>query len=149
MTKNVISCIRDIALNKATIRMTNNFISLREASKISGYSSDYLGYLIRNGSLKGQKVGRNWVTTNEDLNFFMNRNNSASLLKSVFLPRIGQAFSVGAIITIILGLLIFISISSANNSSNTKNVQIEKSLDNSSDINGVVDQVKTNSNPSN
>jgi len=38
-------------------------ISLREASKITGYSQDYLGDLCREGKLKGQKIGRNWTTT--------------------------------------------------------------------------------------
>ncbi len=38
-------------------------ISLREASKITGYSQDYLGDLCREGKLEGQKIGRNWTTT--------------------------------------------------------------------------------------
>ena len=39
------------------------FISLAEASKISGYHQDYLGYLARVGKLEAQKIARNWVTT--------------------------------------------------------------------------------------
>ena len=42
---------------------TTKFISLAEASKISGYHQDYLGYLARIGKLEAQKIARNWVTT--------------------------------------------------------------------------------------
>ena len=40
-------------------------ISLKEAAKISGYSSDYIGQLIRQGKLSGKQVYCNvaWVTT--------------------------------------------------------------------------------------
>ena len=48
-----------------------NFISLSEASKISGYHPDYLGFLCRSGKLKGFKLGRNWVTTKENLDDFI------------------------------------------------------------------------------
>lgn len=43
----------------------NDFITLREAAEISGYSSDYIGQLIRSGKLEGKQVFSNvsWVTT--------------------------------------------------------------------------------------
>ena len=49
--------------------MTNlkKVISLSQASKLSGYHSDYLSALIRKGELKGQKVGGNWFTTQEEV----------------------------------------------------------------------------------
>ena len=50
----------------------DKFITLREASKISKYNPDYLGYLIRSGKMKGRKVGRNWVTTKDDVNYYLN-----------------------------------------------------------------------------
>jgi len=48
-------------------------ISLKEAAKLSGYSQDYLGQLIRNGKLPGKKVYVNvaWMTTEEDLRRYM------------------------------------------------------------------------------
>lgn len=49
----------------------DNLITLREASKISGYNSDYLGYLIREGKMNGRKVGRNWMTTTEDVKYYL------------------------------------------------------------------------------
>jgi len=44
-----------------------NVISLNQAAKISGYTQDYLGYLIRKGEIKGVKKGRAWFTTVEDV----------------------------------------------------------------------------------
>lgn len=44
-----------------------NLISLKEAAKISGYSADYIGQLIRSGKIPGKQVYVNvaWMTTAE------------------------------------------------------------------------------------
>lgn len=49
------------------------YISLKEAAEISGYSSDYIGQLIRGGKLSGKQVYTNvsWVTTEEALRAYM------------------------------------------------------------------------------
>jgi hypothetical protein len=39
------------------------FLSLHQASKMTGYHQDYLGQLARSGKLEAHKVGRNWLTT--------------------------------------------------------------------------------------
>lgn len=51
----------------------NDFISLKEAAKISGYSADYLGQLIRSGKLPGKQVFSNvsWVTTEDAVVAYM------------------------------------------------------------------------------
>ena len=41
----------------------NQYISLKQASLISGYHPDYLGFLIRKGKIEGMKVGKTWLTT--------------------------------------------------------------------------------------
>ena len=43
----------------------NKLISLKEAAKLTGYSSDYLGQLIRGGKIPGKQVYANiqWMTT--------------------------------------------------------------------------------------
>lgn len=41
------------------------YISLAEAAKLTNYSQDYISLLCRQGKLKAQKLGRNWVTTRE------------------------------------------------------------------------------------
>ena len=42
-------------------------IPLSEASKISGYHSDYLSALIRKQEMKGEKIGGAWFTTEEEV----------------------------------------------------------------------------------
>ncbi|MFA5991743.1 MAG: helix-turn-helix domain-containing protein, partial [Candidatus Doudnabacteria bacterium] len=51
--------------------INEDFLSLSEAGKITGYHQDYLGFLCRTGKLKGFKIGRNWVTTNSALEEFL------------------------------------------------------------------------------
>jgi hypothetical protein len=58
--------------NNPKYRMSNTsnsnefeYLSLKEASEYSGYSQDYLNLRIRQGKLKGVKIGRNWVTKKE------------------------------------------------------------------------------------
>ncbi|MDD3006930.1 MAG: hypothetical protein PHX30_05140 [Candidatus Pacebacteria bacterium] len=41
------------------------FISLAAAAKMTNYSQDYISLLCRQGKLKAEKLGRNWVTTKE------------------------------------------------------------------------------------
>ena len=48
-----------------------NVISLNQAAQISGYTQDYLGYLIRTGEMKGIKKGRAWFTTEEELKNYL------------------------------------------------------------------------------
>ncbi len=44
-----------------------NKLTLKEASQITGYHTDYLSYLIRAGKLEGEKIGRSWMTTRQAL----------------------------------------------------------------------------------
>jgi hypothetical protein len=48
-------------------KTNQKWISLKEAAKISGYSPDYIGYLIRTGKISGKQVHFNiaWRTTAE------------------------------------------------------------------------------------
>lgn len=43
----------------------SQFISLAAAAKMTNYSQDYISLLCRQGKLKAEKLGRNWVTTKE------------------------------------------------------------------------------------
>lgn len=51
----------------------DGYITLKEAAKISGYSADYIGQLIRKGKIRGRQVYTNiaWVTTEEDLRAYL------------------------------------------------------------------------------
>ncbi|MCK4592505.1 helix-turn-helix domain-containing protein [Candidatus Parcubacteria bacterium] len=50
-----------------------NYISLNEAAKLTNYSQDYISLLCRQKKLKGIKIGRNWVTTREWVEDYINK----------------------------------------------------------------------------
>jgi len=54
------------------------YIGLKEAARLSGYSPDYVGQLIRRGKLPGKQVFLNvaWVTTEEALLKYMEQQKS-------------------------------------------------------------------------
>ncbi|HMR55030.1 MAG TPA: helix-turn-helix domain-containing protein [Candidatus Doudnabacteria bacterium] len=47
-------------------------ISLSQAAELSGYHQDYLGQLCRLGKIKAAKIGRNWYTTQSELQTLIN-----------------------------------------------------------------------------
>jgi hypothetical protein len=53
----------------------NDLISLKEAAKISGYSPDYIGQLIRAGKIPGRQVYSNiaWMTTSKAVEDYKNK----------------------------------------------------------------------------
>jgi hypothetical protein len=57
------------------IRKKPKYISLKQAARISGYSSDYIGYLIRTGKISGKPTYTNivWQTTVEEVLNYKNR----------------------------------------------------------------------------
>ncbi len=57
------------------VQKKKKYISLKEASKISGYSADYIGYLIRTGKIEGRPVFTNiaWQTTPEAILAYKNK----------------------------------------------------------------------------
>jgi hypothetical protein len=113
---------------------TKDYISLKEASEISGYSPDYVGQLIRAGKLQGKQVFQQvvWVTTEKDLRAYMDTKRSAvsrsekqsllEWLKRIFSKRHGpvevphlanRILSVAVGVTIALFLLLFYIFSSS------------------------------------
>ncbi|MDO8601050.1 MAG: hypothetical protein Q7R46_00025, partial [bacterium] len=55
--------------------LRKKFLSLKEAAKLSGYSSDYMGSLIRTGKIKGKEIysGLSWFTTIEEIKKHKNK----------------------------------------------------------------------------
>jgi hypothetical protein len=53
-------------------------ISLKDASKSTPYSSDYLGLLVRKGRLQGEKIGGKWFTSREAVDAYMKQAAEAS-----------------------------------------------------------------------
>ena len=56
---------------QAKLGQDEHQISLKQASMLSGYATDYLGWLIRQNKLNGQKIGRDWFTTNKALESYL------------------------------------------------------------------------------
>lgn len=92
----------------------SGIISLREASKISGYHQDYLSFLIRKNKLQGQKIGKVWCVKEDDLRNFMQEKASLKSqedLESDQVERFSQAdknkvFSKNLITAVLLVLLL-------------------------------------------
>jgi hypothetical protein len=65
----------------------DKYITLREASLISGYNSDYLSSLIRSGRIYGKKVGKNWLTTEADIRKYLQEAGETNRMFFAKLPR--------------------------------------------------------------
>ena len=105
-------------------------ISLNQASKISGYSQDYLGYLIRQGDIKGTKKGKTWFTTEEEINDYIFKKKirrEELALGDFFSPTRTKNIVISTIIIFIVSFLLFTYI----NKNRKEKVQEIKSAENS------------------
>ena len=61
------------------MKKDKQYISLKEASEVSGYSSDYIGQLIRKGKLNGKQVYSSvaWTVEKNDLVEYLKQNRSS------------------------------------------------------------------------
>ena len=61
------------------LKDNTQYITLKEASKLSGYSPEYLGQLIRKGKLAGKQVYLNvaWMTTEGAVREYLENNKTA------------------------------------------------------------------------
>lgn len=83
-------------------------ISLNQAAQFSGYSQDYLGFLIRKGEIKGTKKGRAWFTTEEEVKNYLFKKkvqHKEFAIKDFFSPTRSKNIVVAAIIIFIGGFL--------------------------------------------
>jgi hypothetical protein len=91
--------------------MDETYIALRQAAAATGYHSDYLSNCIRSGKLKGKKIGRNWVTTEEALNAFMVARGRGETLTG----KAGRSRLAVSLIGIALGVTAVVLMFSSNN----------------------------------
>jgi hypothetical protein len=101
----------------------NKYISLKEAAKISGYSADYVGQLIRGGKIEGKQVFSNvaWMTTEDAIQKYLRRQSEPAGSKKwlqVFLDKMLKSISITSAYTVVnwaasvlLGLFIVFLIS--------------------------------------
>lgn len=81
-------------------------ISLSQASQLSGYTQDYLGFLIRKGEIRGVKKGRVWFTTEEEVRNYIFKKKIRSEEVAFF-----EFFSPSRVRNIILATIIIFIIS--------------------------------------
>jgi hypothetical protein len=69
-----------------------DYISLKEAAEITGYSSDYVGQLIRSGKLPGKQIFTNvsWVTTREALLEYHRKDKKGKMAQAIETPTITE-----------------------------------------------------------
>ena len=77
---------------KLGTKENQNYISLQKATKYCPYSQDYLSLRARQGKLKSIKIGRNWVTTKEWIEEYLekakeyNNNKNSRVIKTAAPP---------------------------------------------------------------
>lgn len=78
-TVNIVSDILSDWLIKSK-KMINEekFISLNEASRLTPYSSDYLGLLVRKGKLEGEKIDGKWMTSKRAIEVYLQKTAESS-----------------------------------------------------------------------
>ena len=58
------------------------YISSKQAAKITGYSSDYVGQLCRLGKVRSKRIGRDWMISESSiLNY---KNGGYALARQIF-----------------------------------------------------------------
>ncbi|MFA6408375.1 MAG: helix-turn-helix domain-containing protein, partial [Candidatus Paceibacterota bacterium] len=56
--------------------LKENLITTKDASELSGYTSDYLARLVRSGEIVGKRIGRSWLIDSESLEIFLEKQKS-------------------------------------------------------------------------
>ncbi len=107
----------------------DEYISLREAAAIAGYTPDYMGQLIRSGKLPGKQVFANvaWMTTEEAVRSYVgqkkgrspNRETGGATMLQTFQreiesPRIVKRLSIALIVLSISFMLLLFYIFSTS-----------------------------------
>ncbi len=62
----------------------DDYISLKKASDISGYHSDYIGALIRSGKINGRKIGNRWTVSESGIKTHFSKKHYVPVSHAVF-----------------------------------------------------------------
>ncbi len=97
------------------IAKDKSFISLKDAAKMSGYSADYVGQLIRSGKITGKQVFSNvaWVTTEDAILEYLQKERKGKLTSESGTSRVidiifsaeGLAWTYAIIAWVAIGIL--------------------------------------------
>ncbi len=77
-----------------------NPISLKEAASLSGYHSDYISFLIREGKIRGEKIGRNWFTTRDEIKKYLHTQKYLEVSSVMFGKKAKMKMAIFAIIVV-------------------------------------------------
>ena len=66
------------------MELIQEFITASQAAKLAGYNPDYFSSLIRGGEVRGRKVGKNWVTTRQEVDRFLKKRATAQSNHPIF-----------------------------------------------------------------
>jgi hypothetical protein len=71
------------------IKLRKKYINLQEAARTSGYSSDYIGCLIRNGKIKGKKIYTNasWQVSSKEIMEYCRKNKGLDIRDTLLLKK--------------------------------------------------------------
>jgi excisionase family DNA binding protein len=58
-------------MNRKDQLPSDELITLREAAELSGLSHSHLRLLVRNGEIWGKKMGRDWFTTAQSIENYL------------------------------------------------------------------------------
>ena len=61
------------SVNKILPEFTDNYLSVKTASEISGYNRQYIRRLLRSGIFRSRKVGQIWFINLGDFNNYLER----------------------------------------------------------------------------
>lgn len=107
----------------------DEYISLREAAAIAGYTPDYMGQLIRSGKLPGKQVFANiaWMTTEEAVRSYVGQKKGKNvardpggstmfqtLQREIESPRIVKRLSIALIVLSVAFMLLLFYIFSTS-----------------------------------
>ena len=133
------------------LKNKDKYITLKEAGEISGYSSDYVGQLIRQGKISGKQFYCNvaWVTTKQEIDKYLDnkskpvkrfnfrvlylkfKNNLSNFLFAWHPIVIFKSF-VYSILILIIGfsvLFLFVNLNEDNQKVLENNIQITKTIE--------------------
>lgn len=125
------------------IKKEPEFISLKEAAQLSGYSADYIGQLIRSGKLQGKQVFSNvaWMTTRDAIAEYLKKDSKSDeapksfihsvrsslftmeTVKSIYVAFVWLLLSVLLIFTVFLAYVLAVSIDNRIEESHLDKVQ--------------------------
>ena len=65
----------------SSLDVLNGFVTVREVSRISGYSKQYLRRLLRNGKIEGHKHGSLWLIKYLDVIQYLGKSDNSDDLR--------------------------------------------------------------------